>query len=484
MGGRMRRIHNNWFGFAPSPLLTRFRSESPGSTSAIARVLSAWLRRGRHKAGGTVLRSLLSAVFMAAILAAFRTLPNIDHATVALLMVAVTGGVAIVWGWVEAMAGAVAGAFGLAYFFLPPPGFPIESPEHVVALTTFLLIAIVIGQLADRSKRLLEQRDKLLNLSPEPLCIRDVNGNFRSANEAIVTILGWSEWELCSRPFMDFVHPDDQAHTQAAYQELSEGRAAVNVENRYLTKDGRWRWLNWTLAAPAAGESQISAAARDVTEEKLAREKLRDLAARLMTAQEEERRRIARELHDDVTQRLANVGLELGLLKRDGSPHSVVDGLQAQIFALSDDLRSLSHSLHPSVLEYADLPATLEMYCRKFSEKHSIPASFTGREVPPEIPRLVAIALFRIAQESLRNVALHARASAVSVVLASQDSTSLSLFIIDNGKGFDAAKTKASSGLGLLSIEERARNIGASVVIDSSPESGTRLTVKVPLGEI
>jgi signal transduction histidine kinase len=203
-----------------------------------------------------------------------------------------------------------------------------------------------------------------------------------------------------------------------------------------------------------------------------------------MTAQEEERRRIARELHDDVTQRLANVGLELGLLKRDGSSHAVVDGLQAQIFALSDDLRSLSHSLHPSVLEYADLPATLEMYCRKFSEKHSIPASFTGREVPPEIPRLVAIALFRIAQESLRNVALHARASAVSVVLASQDSTSLSLFIIDNGKGFDAAKTKASSGLGLLSIEERARNIGASVVIDSSPESGTRLTVKVPLGEI
>jgi PAS domain S-box-containing protein len=371
----------------------------------------------------------------------------------------------------------------LAYYFLPPVGFSIASPEHVVALTAFLLIAVVIGQLADRSKRLLAQRSKLLNLSPDPLCIRGLNGDFRSANEAIVKILGWSELELCSRPFLEFVHPEDRAHTQAAYEEMSRGRSAANVENRYLTKDGRWRWLNWTLAAPAPGEYQVSAAARDVTEEKLAREKLRELAAQLMTAQEEERRRIARELHDDITQRLSSVGIELGLLKRTVGQHKVMEGLQAQIFELSEDLRSLSHSLHPSILEYADLPATLEMYCRKFTEQHAIAAAFTAREVPAEIPRVAAVALFRIAQESLRNVALHSAASAASVILAGEDGGSLSLFIIDNGKGFDAGKIKAGAGLGLLSIEERARNIGASVTIDSTPEAGTRLTVKVPLGE-
>ena len=161
----------------------------------------------------------------------------------------------------------------------------------------------------------------------------------------------------------------------------------------------------------------------------------------------------------------------------------MVEGLQAQIFQLSDDLRSLSHSLHPSILEYADLPATLEMYCRKFNEQHAIATAFTARDVPAEIPRAVAVALFRIAQESLRNVALHSAASAASVILAGEDGTDLSLFIIDNGKGFDAGKIKAGSGLGLLSIEERARNMGASVTIDSTPEAGTRLTVKVPLGE-
>jgi PAS domain S-box-containing protein len=465
----------------PSPSLRRFPADVREPT--LPPVVQAWMRRGVQKIGWRILRLLTSVALIAGILVSCLSLPNIDHATVALLLVAATGGLAMLWGWVEALAGAVAGAVGLAYYFLPPAGFSIGSPEHVVALTAFLLIAIVIGQLADRSKRLLAQRGKLLNLSPDPLCIRGLNGDFRSANEAIVKILGWSESELCCRPFLEFVHPDDRAHTKAAYDDMSRGRSAANVENRYLTKDGRWRWLNWTLAAPAAGEYQVSAAARDVTEEKLAREKLRDLAAQLMTAQEEERRRIARELHDDVTQRLSTVGIELGLLKRGGGQHEVVEALQTQIFELSDDLRSLSHSLHPSILEYADLPATLEMYCRKFTEQHAIAATFTARQVPADIPRAVAVALFRIAQESLRNVALHSGATAASVILAGKDGTDLSLFIIDNGKGFDAGKIKAGSGLGLLSIEERARNMGASVTIDSTPEAGTRLTVKVPLGE-
>ena len=479
----MRRLHGSSLGFLPFSSLRRSRLEGDGATPALLRPVAAWMRRGPQDIEWRILRSLISVGLIAGILAGCLSLPNIDHATVALLLVAASGGLAMMWGWVEALAGAITGAFGLAYYFLPPKGFGIDSPEHIVALGAFLLIALAIGQLVDRSKRLLAQRDKLMNLSPDPLCIRDLNGDFRSANEAIVKILGWSESELCSRPFLEFVHPDDRAHTKAAWDEMSGGHSAANVENRYLTKDGRWRWLNWTIAAAAAGESQMSSAARDVTEEKLAREKLRDLAAQLMTAQDEERRRIARELHDDVTQRLSTVGIELGLLKRSGSQPEVVDGLQAQIFELSDDLRSLSHSLHPSILEYADLPATLEMYCRKFTEQHAIPASFTAREVPAEIPRAIAVALFRIAQESLRNVAVHSGATAASVVLAGEAGGGLSLFIIDNGKGFDAGKTRAGAGLGLLSIEERARNIGASVIIDSTLDAGTRLTVKVPFGE-
>jgi PAS domain S-box-containing protein len=445
-----------------------------------------WLKRHTHSLRPHIFRSLLSVVLTLGILEVCRALPNMDHATVALLLVAATAAFAIRWGLLEAIAGAVAGAIGLAYYFLPPNGFSIANPEHVVALAMFLLMAIVVGQLAARAKHLLVQRDKLLNLSPDPLCIRNLNGDFQSANEAVVKILGWSAEELRSRPFLEFVHPEDRTKTKEAHNRLTDGRGVIDFENRYQTKDGRWRWLNWTLSAPGNGESQVSAAARDVTEEKLARQKLHDLAAQLMTAQDQERRRIARELHDDVTQRLASLGIELDLLKQKGfgvateEPTEALDLFQARITQLTEDLRLLSHSLHPSILEYSDLSTTLEMHCRKFTEQYGIAASFSARQVPADIPHFVAVTLYRIAQEALRNVAEHSGANTASIALVG-DGAKLSLSILDDGGGFDTLATKLGPGLGLLSIEERVRNIGAELIIDSSPESGTRLTVRAPV---
>ena len=434
-----------------------------------------------------VLHLAISAGLIVALLAACLRLPHVDHATVALLMIAATVGLATLWGRAEALTGAILGGVGFDYYFLPPRGFGVAAPEHLVALGAFLLVALAIGQLAARSKHLLTQRDSLLNLSLDPLCIRDLDGNFRSVNEAMVQLLGWSDRELCSSPFLQLVHPDDQARTKAAFQDFPEGRSVVEIENRYRTKAGDWRWLHWKIGRPAPGAAWISAAGRDITEEKWAQEKLRNLADQVMTAQEEERRRIAGELHDDVTQRLATLGIELGLLKRSPAGAEAVDldeelsRLQAQILQLSEDVRRLSHSLHPSILEHSDLAATLEMHCREFTDQYAIATSFAARDVPEDVPRPVALAFYRIAQESLRNVARHSGATAASVVLAGEDGTRLSLFVIDNGKGFDVAKVKISPGLGLVSIEERARHIGASVVIDSMPEAGTRLSVQVPL---
>jgi PAS domain S-box-containing protein len=422
---------------------------------------------------------------MVALLAACLQLPHVDHATVALLMVAATVGLAAVWGRAEALTSAVIGGVGFDYYFLPPRGFGIASPEHLIALTSFLLVALAIGQLAARSKQLLAQRQTLLRLSLEPLCIGGIDGQFRSVNRAMVEILGWSEGELCSRPFLEFVHPADRTRTEAAFQNFPEDRSVVDVENRYRTKAGDWRWLHWKIGRPAPGVSWISAAARDITEEKWAQEKLRELTRQVMTAQEEERRRIARELHDDVTQRLATLGIELGLLKRVPAGHETVDlheelnRLQTQILELSEEIRQLSHSLHPSILEHSDLPTTMEMHCKEFSGQYGIPTSFVAREVPLDIPRPVALALYRILQESLRNVARHSGATAANVVLAGESPAELSLFVIDNGKGFDVGKAKTSPGLGLMSIEERARHVGASFTIDSMPDAGTRLGLQV-----
>jgi PAS domain S-box-containing protein len=434
-----------------------------------------------------VLHLAISAGLMVALLAGCVRLPHVDHATVALLMIAAVVGLGTVWGRLEALGGAIVGGIGFDYFFLPPRGLGIAKPEHLVAFVAFLFVAAAIGQLAARSQQLLAQRDSLLRLSLDPLCIGDLDGNFRSVNRAMVDLLGWSDGELCSTPFLEFVHPDDQSRTKAAFHDLSKGDLIVQLENRYRTKDGGWRWLHWKIAPPAAGDSWLSAAAHDVTEEKWAQEKLRDLADQVMTAQEEERRRIAGELHDDVTQRLATLGIELGLLKRSPIGQGTVDlhgelsRLQAQVLRLSDDVRRLSHSLHPSILEHADLAASLEMHCREFTDQHGIAATFTARDVPDDVPRPVALALYRIAQESLQNVARHSRATTASVVLAGEGGSGLSLFIIDNGKGFDVSLARISPGLGLVSIEERARHIGASLNIDSMPEAGTRLGIQVPL---
>lgn len=436
-----------------------------------------------------MLRMAASAALIAALLAGCLQFPHADHATVALLLIAATVAIAAAWGRAEALACAIAGGVGLDYYFLPPRGFGISRPEHIVALATFLFVAAAIGQVAARSRQLLSQRDGLLHLSLDPLCLWDLNGHFRSANQAMVELLGWPENELRARPFLDLVHPEDRLPTQAALGSFSHNRAVVDVENRCRTKDGGWRWLHWKIAPPVPGASWLSAAARDVTGEKWAREKLRCLATQVMTAQEEERRRIAGELHDDITQRLASFGMRLGLAKRTVADAAAsrlpeeLSRLQAEAAQLAEDVRGLSHSLHPSILEHADLVAGLEAHCREFAAQHRIPTDFVARDVPGNVPRPAALALYRIAQESLRNVARHSGATNASVVLAGESGGLLALFVIDNGKGFDVAKAKTSPGLGLVSIEERARLIGAAVTIDSMCGEGTTLTVRAPIPE-
>ncbi len=434
----------------------------------------------------TVLQSTVSAVSTTIVLVVCVWLPHIDHATVALLLVAAIVGFATLWGRVPALTCGIVGGLGFDYYFLPPRGFGVDRPEHIVAFAAFLLIAAVMGQLAARMAQLLTQRDSLLRLSLDPLCIADLNGNFQSVNQAMVELLGWSETELRSGSFFQFIHPQDLELTRSAFLDVSGGHPVVDIENRCRTKSGDWLWLHWKIAPPTPGTSWISAAAHDVTEEKWSREKLHNLAGQVMSAQEEERRRIARELHDDVTQRLATLGIELGLLKRTpaGADSPELQGelsrLQTLILGLSEDVRNLSHSLHPGILEHSTLVASLEALCREFSASHGIETAFSTRNRPENIPRPIALALYRVAQESLRNVASHSGAAEASVVLAGEKNT-LSLYIIDSGRGFDVHKSKISPGLGLVSVEERVRQIGGTVIIESTPNAGTRITVHVPL---
>jgi two-component system, chemotaxis family, CheB/CheR fusion protein len=214
------------------------------------------------------------------------------------------------------------------------------------------------------------------------------------------------------------------------------------------------------------------------------RGELRALAGRLFTSQEEERRRIARELHDDVSQKLAMLEIDIERLRQElpadaASVEEELTALRRRTSALSSEVRTLSHQLHPSILDHFGLAAALKNLVEEFAQREGMVATFRSASVPERLPPDVTTALYRVAQEALRNVAKHAGRTHVKVVLeGSEDAIKLS--VRDFGEGFDL-EGNARRGLGLVSMEERARLVGGSLSMVSELGDGTSICVTVPL---
>jgi signal transduction histidine kinase len=223
------------------------------------------------------------------------------------------------------------------------------------------------------------------------------------------------------------------------------------------------------------------------------REGLRTFAALLLHAQEEERRRIAREMHDDWTQRLALLGIDIARLEKHlGNPAMALPllrAMQKQLVSLSEDVHALSRQLHPSILDDLGLVEALRSECASFSRREGITVHYRPTEMPSGLPKDVALCIYRVAQEALRNLAKHAAANQAWVSLVAAG-PSLVLRVEDKGVGFDPARARAggavnapvrSPGLGLSSMEERVRLIEAELVVMSAPGQGTTIEVRVPL---
>jgi signal transduction histidine kinase len=207
------------------------------------------------------------------------------------------------------------------------------------------------------------------------------------------------------------------------------------------------------------------------------------LSGRLLTVHENERRRLARELHDDVTQRLAALAIEAARIDsgtrpptEGGTTRSLRDGL----VKLSEDVHALSYRLHPSVIDDLGLVEALKAECDRVARAGSVSVDVNAREIPPKLPQDTALCLFRIAQEALRNVVRHAGASAVEVSIAPMDG-GLQLAVSDNGAGFDSARDAGRHSLGHASMRERVHLLGGEVDIESTPGHGTTVIAWVPL---
>jgi PAS domain S-box-containing protein len=221
---------------------------------------------------------------------------------------------------------------------------------------------------------------------------------------------------------------------------------------------------------------------QDITDRKLSEEALLGMSGRLITAQEEERVRIARELHDDLGQRMALLSVGLDQFEQ-GMPDLALNVRQqlhdlAEVASeVSSTIHNLSHELHPSRLEFLGLVASLTALCKEHTKQHNLHVRFVHSDIPERIPKDVALCLFRIVQEALRNVVKHSGAAEAQVELCGHGDH-LDLGIFDSGAGFSVASAK--EGLGLISMRERLRSVGGQLSVESEPSRGTRIRVHVP----
>lgn len=260
--------------------------------------------------------------------------------------------------------------------------------------------------------------------------------------------------------------------------------AALIKEREWAQQAASQKEIRLELALDAA--QQATTALSD-SQERLhqSHNQIRKLLGRLIDVQEAERRRISRDLHDDLNQKIATLSMNISRLKRkvpmqDGELIGELDRLRETTNDLTNEVRRLSHQLHPAVLEHLGLVSALESYIASFNDEEQIAVQLTAEVGDERIPFQTSICLYRVAVEGLRNVARHSGAESAAVLLK-RDHKGLELWVSDSGKGFDVETFRLGGGLGLISVEERLRVIQGTCEIRSAPEHGTTLIVRVPL---
>ena len=305
-------------------------------------------------------------------------------------------------------------------------------------------------------------------------------------------MLGYSVEEWLSKPSFSeaIAHEDDRERFARGIEEiLKSGREDV-LQVRWRTKDGRLLWVESHVAGMRDETGKIvglRGVTIDITGRKLAEEALENLSGQLIQTREEERARIARELHDGVSQSVTLIEIELGQLVRN-PPQSqselreFVQNIIEQNAAIRTEIHRMAHDLHPSKLDKLGLVVALKGLCVELSRSCGLKIDFHHDQIPQPAPRDVSLCLYRVAQESLNNVIKYSGAKEAQVELRGTGN-SLRLRISDSGCGFDVKSVESQKGLGLLSMRERLRLVGGTIRIDSRVSKGTIIEVEVPLPE-
>jgi PAS domain S-box-containing protein len=286
---------------------------------------------------------------------------------------------------------------------------------------------------------------------------------------------GWSEG----------IHPDDLAECLDKYTTAFDQRVSFQIEYRLRRRDGQYRWILDSGVPRFDAEGSFFGyigSAVDVTEHKSAEAALSTVSQRLIDAQEEERAWIARELHDDIGQRLAVLMMNLRRSCDRTSLTEIRAGIEKALQQASDlasEMRSLSHRLHSANLDYVGLEIAAYAYCSELAEQHKVKISLHSESIPRGLSREVSLCLYRILQEALQNAIKHSGSQRFRVLLKG-GTNEIELVVDDTGTGFEPEQAFKGRGIGLSSMKERLKLVNGKVSIDSELGRGTTIHARVP----
>lgn len=310
---------------------------------------------------------------------------------------------------------------------------------------------------------------------------------FTYVSDEAVKMLGYPSSFWYEPAFLaSHIHTDDVAWVLAAYSKQTRLAEHFDLTFRIWARDGRLVWVQNLISVDNRdGRTvRLHGFMIDVSERKRAEEALKDLGGRLIAAQEEERRRVARELHDDFNQRLAVLSVELEQvrqkIKEPLELRRTLQRLQAQAQEIAAEIHRLSYKLHPSKLDHLGLAPAVKSLCTELTDGGKLKTEFVQSGFPFVLDPDITLCVYRIAQEALRNCVKHSRAESARVLLT-RTRTAVRLMISDNGCGFNVKTASMQKGLGFISMKERLHLLGGKLNVYSKPLHGTRIEVSVPL---
>jgi len=367
------------------------------------------------------------------------------------------------------------------------------SAIAVILLQSFLIFAL-FWQRSRRRKAEIEQRKseekfaKAFRESPLAITIVKISdGRYVEVNESFELQTGWSPAEVIGQTPFEIGLWTDPDHRMAFMKQLLDKGNVKDLEVQLRRKDGQIRTsLGSAELIEVNAEPCVLSVFADITERKHAEEAISGFSRRLIEAQEAERTRIARELHDDINQRLAMVAVTLKTAKQslpiDVKAGCLLDDAGARVSELESDIQSLSHRLHSSKLEYLGLESAASSLCKELAERQNVNIDFHCHGIPEDLSSEVSLCLFRVLQEALHNAVKYSGINEFQVAL-NGTSHEIYLRVHDSGAGFDAKRASNGHGLGLTSMKERLKLVSGELSIYSRPQEGTTIFARVPLAQ-